>query len=261
MATCTTRLRKHPTKRATALKSHFVLDIKDVLLQDVSDIIAQVTNCEIEQQRKLDNKVTNTFVNGKPQGSSKIVRSSKGGYFIFKTRAIFGSPTQIHDAALKAYQLLRTLTRFKSGAAVGSYHIYLGNTANTGNPGTFIGTGISGINAAADQLSERSMLSIVGPNVIYGRRLYWNPVGGKTVAKRLANPRIRGLSVKLATTTGGYRGSATIHRDVKKRMGRNVKFKSLSFGDPFFVMAHTDIIGDRRVPAITIMPKAAGRLN
>ena len=261
MATCRTNLRKHPTKKSTALRSHLVLDIKDVVLQDISDIVTQVTNCEIAQQKQLGNKVTNTFVNGRPSGLETIRRQSGTGFYVFKTRAVFGAPSQIVEAAKKAYELLRTLTRFKTGAAVGSYNVYLGNTANTGNPGTFMGTGLTGIFSIKDKVSQNSMVSIIGPNVIYGRKLYWNPKGNKTVAKRLPNPRIRGLTVKLATTSGGYRGSATIHRDVKKRMARNVRFKSLSFGDPFFVMWHTNIIGDRRVPAITIMPKAAGRLN
>lgn len=261
MASCKINLRVHPTKKATALRSHLLLDMDKILLQDVSDAVLQVANCELREQEQSGNKSTNIFLNNRPVGSFPIRRTGTTGQFVYRARMLFGSATQLVDAALETMQLLRTLTRIKSGAAVQAYAIYLGNTGNTSNPGSFMGYGISGIIAVRSLVTSNSMVSIIGPNVIYGRKLYWNPAGGKTIAKRL--PRVRGLGAKvtLNTSSGGYRGSATIHRDVKKRMARSVKYKSLSFGDPFYVMPGFKIIGDKRVPAISITLKASGRLN
>jgi len=258
---CKINLRTHPTKKATALRSHLILDMKDILLQDISDAVIQVADCELKAQERAGNNATNIFLNNRPTGSIPIRRTGSGGQYIYRARILFGKTQQLVDAALEAMQLLRSLTRIKSGSAVQSYHIYLGNTANTSDPGSFVGTGISGIISLRGQVGDNSMVSIIGPNVIYGRKLYWNPAGGKTIAKRLAPSRGLGAVVKLATKSGGYRGSATIHRDIKKRMSRSVKYKTLSFGDPFYVMYNTNIIGDKRVPAISITLKSSGRLN
>ena len=259
MASCEIKLRKHPDKKATALRSHLILDMEHVLLQDISDAVVQVAECELQEQRRQGNEPTNMFINNRPIGSVEIRRAGSAGQFVYRARMLFGEPTQIVNGALEAMELLRTLTRIQSGTAVQSYAIYLGNTANTSSPGTFMGNGISGIVALRDLVTENSMISIIGPNTIYGRKLYWNPAGSKTVAKRL--PTVRGLKVKLSTSSGGYRGSATIHRDVKKRMSRRTKWKSLSFADPFYAMPGFKIIGDKRVPAISITMKASGRLN
>ena len=260
MAICDIKLRKHPTKKATALRSHLLLDMKDILYQDVSDAVLQVADCELRQQENIDNDATNIYINNRPVTNFQRGRLSSAKQYVFRARMLFGKTTQMVDAALDTMQLLRTLTRIKTGKAVQSYHIYLGNTANTSDPGRNMGVGISGIIGLRDQITENSMISIIGPNTIYARKLYWNPQGGKTIAKRL--PTAPGIKVLLkGTKTGGYRGSATIHGDVKKRMARSVKWKALSFTDPFYVMAGFKIIGDKRVPAISIMMKAAGRLN
>lgn len=262
MATCRINLRKHPTKKATALKTHLLLDMDKILAQDISDAVLQIANCELHEQEGLKNNPTHIFLNNRPVGHFPVRRTgSTTGQFLFRARMLFGTTTQIVDAALEAMQLLRTLTRVKTGAAISSYHIYLGNTANTSSPGNLMGFGIDGIYGLRDLVTSNSMISILGPNVIYGRKLYWNPAGGKTIAKRLPRSRGLGATVKLATRSGGFRGSATIHRDVKKRMARSSKWKSLSFADPFYVSAYSDIIGDKRVPAISITAKAAGRLN
>ena len=259
MATCDIKLRKHPTKKATALRSHLLLDMKDILAQDVSDAVLQVADCELAAQERDGNDATNLFLNNRPVTQFQRGRLSSAKQYVFRARMLFGQTTQIVDAALEAMQLLRTLTRIKSGRAVQAYHIFLGNTANTSNPGRDMGVGISGIIGLRDLVTENSMISIIGPNTIYGRKLYWNPAGGKTLAKRL--PSAPGIKVVLNTKTGGFRGSATIHRDVKKRMSRSTKWKALSIGDPFYVMPGFKIIGDKRVPAISIMLKASGRLN
>jgi len=260
MATCDIKLRKHPTKKATALRSHLLLDMEKILLQDVSDAVLQVADCELREQEGLNNKATNLFINNRPVTQFQRGRLSSAKQYTFRARMFFGQTTQLVDAALEAMQLLRTLTRIKTGAAVQAYHIFLGNTANTSNPGQDMGIGISGIIGLRELVTENSMISIIGPNTIYGRKLYWNPAGGKTLAKRLpTTPKIKVLLK--GTKTGGYRGSATIHRDVKRRMSRSTKWKALSFGDPFYVMPGFKIIGDKRVPAISIMLKASGRLN
>ncbi len=261
MATCDIKLRKHPTKKATALRSHLLLDMEEILMQDISDAVLQVADCELSQQERTGNKATNLFLNNRPIGQFPIRQSGLIGQFVYRARMLFGSTTQIVDAALEAMQLLRTLTRIKTGKAVQSYAIYLGNTANTSDPGMLTGYGISGIIGLREMVTENSMVSIIGPNVIYGRKLYWSPAGSKTIAKRLPSARGLGAKVVLNTRSGGFRGSATIHRDVKKRMARSVKYKSISFSDPFYVMSGFKIIGDKRVPAISIMSKASGRLN
>lgn len=258
---CNIKLRKHPTKKATALRSHLLLDMEQILLQDVSDAVLQIADCELGAQERIDNKATHLFLNNRPVNKFQRGRINSAKQYVFRARMLFGITSEIVDAAVNAMQLLRTLTRIDSGDAVKSYQIFLGNTANTQDPGKYVGTGISGIIELRDQVTENSMISIIGPNVIYGRKLYWNPAGGKTFLKRLFRVRGLGATVKLATTSGGYRGSATIHRDVKKRLARNPKWKALSFGDTFYVMGSMKIIGDKRVPAISIMPKASGRLN
>lgn len=262
MATCRINLRTHPTKKATALRSHKLLDMDEILFQDVSDAVLQVADCELREQQSKKNEPTNLFLNNRPVGSFPVrLRNSSKGQYIFRARMLFGHSDQLVAAALDAMQLLRTLTRIDSGKAVQSYEIYLGNTGTSSNPGVRVGTGISGIlDLKKRKLTKHSMVSLIGPNVIYGRKLYWRPAGGKTLAKRLATAP--GIKVLLkGTKTGGYRGSATIHRDVKKRMARSVKWKALSFGDPFYVMSGFKIVGDKRVPAISITLKAAGRIN
>lgn len=260
MATCDIKLRKHPTKKATALKTHLLLDMDEILFQDVSDAVMQVADCELRAQEAQGNEATNLFINNRPVTQFQRGRVSSAKQYIYRARMLFGKADQLVDAALEAMQLLRTLTRIKTGQAVQSYHIFLGNTGSN-SPGTELGIGISGIIEARGKVTDNSVISIIGPNTIYGRKLYWNPRGNKTVARRLARSSIPGAKVVLQSKTGGYRGSATIHRDVKKRMQRSIKWKALSIGDPFYVMPGFKIVGDKRVPAISITLKASGRIN
>lgn len=294
MAQCQIRLRDHPHKKSTAGKGFKQLSSdfgplysfdgshKNSLIGlDISDAIAQITECEIKQQEAIGNNPTHITINGGkgPQRIRSVVSvggKTKPSALVFKTQTIFGDPKEMVDAARDAYILLRSLTRMssltrmKTGAAVQNYMFYVGRVGKDG-PGKRIGKGFSGFSALKGvDLDDRSTVSIIGPLTPYGRKLYWNPKGGKTKVKRF--PGTRAASRKLGVRiTGGFIGTHTMHNDVKQRMQRKAAWKAFSIGDPFFVIPPSDIWGfsrdintmerPLRMPSITIQMKKRGRLR
>lgn len=290
MAQCAVKLRNHPTKVAKAGKSFKLLSSdagplfsatgahkKSLIGLDISDAIVQTMACELREQESLNNKPTNLIINN-GRGSQKVRNNFRlvssrpqlgdTGTLVFKASAYFGRAEEMIKAASDAYVLLRSLTRKRSGLAVGNYAFYVGEAGND-SPGRYIGKGIAGAGALkGEEINSATSLTIIGPLTTYGRKLYWNPAGGKKVTKRF--PGTRNASRKLGVRIkGGFIGTETIHTDVKKRMRRKVKYKALSFSDPFYEVSAGHIKGTGvstmgkplRMPAITVQMKKQGRLG
>lgn len=279
MAQCEVKLRPHPTKKSTAGKQIKLLtsDFGKMIGLDISDTVVQTMACELRDQESIGNKPTHLLINN-GRGSQKVrtelrlatPRRQRGdpGALVFKAQAFFGRPQEMRQAAADAFRMLRELTRIRSGLAKQNYHIFVG-TVTSDTVGKYVGQSSAGIMALRSvELTDQSTVSIVGPLTTYGRKLYWNPVGGKTVVKRFPGTRYASRNLGISIR-GGFKGTETIHTDVKKRMRRKAKWKALSISDPFYVISPRRIKGTYpetmkrplRMPAITIQVKKAGKLS
>ena len=96
--------------------------------------------CEIDGQKGIGNPVSNLLLNNRPTNRILNVSANTGkvtGQLIWKAQAFFGQVKEMQAAAQKALELLKSLTRRRSGRAVGSYRIYLGESG-AGDPGRHI---------------------------------------------------------------------------------------------------------------------------
>ena len=276
MAQCTVRLRKVPTKRVVAGRQKLLLtsDFGSMIGLDVSDTVVQTMGCELRDQESLGNEPTNLQINN--GRGPQLVRTSirpgtpgtKPSTLVFKATAFFGRADEMKKAAAEAYRMLRMVTRMLTGTAKQNFRVFVGRVGED-SPGRELGIGGVGISALNKvDLDADSTVSFVGPLTTYGRKLYWNPKGGKTVVRRLPGTRAasRKLGLKL---TGGFIGSATMHQDVKKRLRRKNVARAFSVSDPFYIIPSGDIVGTKpetmkrplRMPAITIQLKGRGRLR
>jgi len=275
MAQCTVRLRKVPTKRKVAGRQKLELasDFGELVGLDISDTIVQLFSCELKEQERLENDPTNITINGGsgPQNirtNVTIGYKSKSSNLVYKATAFFSRAEEMKAAAFEAYKMLLTLTRQRTGLAKNNYAIYVGRVGKD-TPGKFQGLGIGSIASIdGNTLDADNTISVVGPLTTYGRKLYWNPRGGKTVNKRFGGSRkakeLLGIDPK-----SFFIGSATIHGDVKKRLRGKKVARAFSVSDPFYFISPRRIVGtypetmDRplRMPAITIQLKGRGRIR
>ena len=188
------------------------------------------------EQRELGRLPTNLLVDGRaaPYGLASISQVKRRG------QLIYGDMDQLVAAARFALTELEKLTPVASGAGRASFHVFI-NDVDMG-----------GAEALTDQLADKlkpgDTLRIVGPTVIYGRRLAWRTGKTKTVTRRAGDVRVRA------------RGIGRSAPEVVKLAARR-RFPGIHIFDPWITTRFFAGVGrDARTPSVSFSLKRRGKL-
>src|SRR5215467_9957329 len=146
--------------------------ITAVLPEEVQEYLQATLVQEYADQRDIGQEPSNLLVDGRPAplGLASIAQVKRRG------QLIYGDTDQLIAAARFALSELERLTPAKSGAGRGSFRVFI-NGAEIGGPEMLT-------DALADRLGTNDVLRVVGPTVIYGRRLAWQSGKTRTISLR-----------------------------------------------------------------------------
>jgi len=230
--------------------------VHETLPKDVRTTIKNIFAIEVEGQARLGQKPQSMLIDGKRNQLDNVQR---------KAQAIFSDPVRVMRALEHAWDQLIKRTRYlnpvdywpwppkkEPGTARKSYALYL-NGKPVGERGD--------IQRVVEGMGPQDRISIVGPGVAYGRKMYWRPAGkARKIKKKRGHfdPR-EGTKVH-----GTY--DEPIHRYVMRLIQR--QFRDLYVADNWVELRHfvRGYASDRvklgtRWPAITIGPKWKGRVH
>lgn len=160
--------------------------IYEVVEEDLQTVLRLVAAEAIDEQRLLGNPPTSLVVDN--SGYKSITTAEK------RVQAFFGNVEDLRLAVREAWQLIQDRTRVASGAARSSYQVWFKEQRIGSSPGA-IEPYLQNFNPATDYFR------IVGPVLVYGRKVYWNPLGAPRFTKRTAF-KAPGVSVKLVKIRG-----------------------------------------------------------
>lgn len=160
------------------------------LLEDLPHAVRQVAVQATREQIRMGNNPTNILVDNR---GNRPVTEAK-----FRVQVFFSDREKLYNALVDTWDKVQKLTPVKSGRAIGSYQLWFKRASIGPMPGALSQAKrlISTMNPAKDGFH------IVGPVLVYGRKVYWNPKGKqrfrKTVKLRLKTSvfktvRIRGI--------------------------------------------------------------------
>lgn len=148
--------------------------VYEVGLEDLEFTLRYVAATAIQEQIALGNKPTNLLVDN--SGRKAIDKAQR------RVQAFFIDREMLRKAVYEAWAKVTALTRVRTGAAVGSYELWYNNQR--------IGKTPAAVELVIDRFDPgKDFFRIVGPVIVYGRKIYWNPLG---------KPRFR-LSTALKT--------------------------------------------------------------
>lgn len=179
---------------AITLRSHTTTDrldkiIYEVLQEDLQTVLRFVAAEAIEEQRRLQNPPTSLLIDN--SGGKSIDFAQK------RVQAFFGNIEDLRLAVRDAWQLIQDRTRVATGTARSSYQVWF-KEQRIGSSPAAIDPFLQNFNPATDYFR------IVGPVLVYGRKVYWNPVGAPNKPPRTQTKTLRvpGLTVKLIRIRG-----------------------------------------------------------
>jgi hypothetical protein len=125
-------------------------------------------------------------------------------------QAFFADKSDIRRAVYEAWNRILSLTRVRTGRAAASYELWFNDTR--------IGRTPAAVETYIDRMDPyKDFFRIVGPVIVYGRKIYWNP-RGKPRIKKITAYRSKRLTVKLLR----IKGIMFQVRDAMRRKFRNV---------------------------------------
>ena len=188
------------------------------------------------EQRELGRVPSNLLVDGRPAeyGLASISQVKRRG------QLIYGDMAQLVAAARFALTELERITPAASGAGRGSFRVFI-NDVDMGGAEVLT-------EQLADKLQPSDTLRIVGPTVIYGRRLAWRTGKTKTVTRRAGTVRVRA------------RGIGRSAPEVVKAAARR-RFPAINIFDPWISTRFFRGVGtDDRTPTVSMALKRRGKL-
>lgn len=216
-----------------AFKSTDELDkiIVECALQDIPFVIRSIASNEILQQTRQNNPPTNIIVDG--SGRKAITSAQR------RVQAFFVDKAMVRRAVYEAWNRILNLTRVRSGRAASSYELWFNNAK--------IGSTPSSIEAYLEKMDPaKDGFRIVGPVLVYGRKVYWNPKG-KPKFRKLTAYRSKTLTVKLRRIKG-------IMDQVEQQMRR--RYRGLAIAEQWVITSA--LPKDGRTPGLYIGFKKRG---
>ena len=111
--TCSINLRHVPDSTVVVGRGGKVVQkftSRGIFVQDVSDIVVQITDCAIREQESLGNPLTHLLVNNRPGNTIRTVGLGRAdpssGVLAYKTSSSFSTVDRMTDAAMQAMELL-----------------------------------------------------------------------------------------------------------------------------------------------------------
>lgn len=191
---------------------------------------------QFTEQRELGRLPSNLLIDGRaaPYGLASIAQAKRRG------QLIYGDMDQLVAAARFALTELERITPVASGAGRASFHVFI-NDVDIG--------GADALTAQlADTLKPNDTLRIVGPTVIYGRRLAWRTGKTKTMTRRAGTVRVRARGV-------GRSAPEVVKAAAKRR------FPAIHIFDPWIITRFFRGVGtDARTPTVSLSLKRRGKL-
>jgi len=188
----------------------------------------------IDEEIRAGNPVTNIIVDNR--GNKPIDTAER------RIQAFFGPDrSRIRKAVFEAWARIQALTRRDSGRAQLSYELWFNDRP--------IGATPAAVDLTIERMSQRDHFSIVGPVLIYGRRIYWNPVGKPRFSRR----------VKLRTGSATFKTVRVvgIMKRVETELRRN--YRDVAIAESW--VKTTALPKDGRTPALWIGPKKRGAVK
>lgn len=160
--------------------------IVEVAVEDVQAVIRQLGALFIKEQIDIGNPPTNILVDN--SGRKAIDTAKK------RIQAFFTQKDDIRLAVYAAWARVLALTRVRTGRAAASYELWFKNTP--------IGRSPSAVEGYIERMDPaKDFFRIVGPVLVYGRKIYWNPKGKPKLKKRTVI-RGRNYVIKLVSIRG-----------------------------------------------------------
>lgn len=179
--------------------------ILETLFEDVETVLRYVAVNEIAGQRALGNPATSLLVDGR--GGKPIDTAQR------RVQAFFANTDDLRKAVYEAWDLVQNTTRRRSGRAASSYQLWF-KESSIGNSPAGVETALRNFNPATDYFR------IVGPMLIYGRKVYWNPVGKARFVRKAI--RIKTQSAQFVIGVRRIRGVMNLVEQAMKRRYRNL---------------------------------------
>lgn len=209
--------------------------VYDVAFDDLLTTLRYVAATEIKEQIDIGNTPTNILVDNRSGTYRSIDAAQK------RVQAFFADTNEILAALDEAWVEVRKLTPVYTGRSIASYQIWYNNTVIGNNP-TAARQFAARFNPAKDQFR------IVGPVLIYGRKVYWNP-NGKVRLKKITVFRSKALVVKKIRIRG------IMDLAAKKVQARH---KSIQVAEAWVLTGA--LPKDGRTPAIVLSYRKKGSL-
>lgn len=131
---------------------------------------------EIEEQKRSGNPASNILVDGSGRKPLSEVRRNARAYFVNRE--------SVRRAAEDALRIITLLVRHKTGKARASMDVWLNDKP------------VGSVASATARMGAEDRVRIVGPEVAYGRKLYWNPVGKAKFSKRGVRRSILDIAIR-----------------------------------------------------------------
>lgn len=157
--------------------------ILEVSPKDFYAVLRGTFALEVRNQIRLGNNPSNLLVDGSPNKvASQMLR---------RGQAFFTNSRSVEAAAQYVYDEVKGLTRILTGAARQSIGVFLFSGGSVRS--------LSSVREAAKKLnSSNDAIVIVGPSTMYGRKLWWNPLG-VTRLRKVSVYRSKRVDVKKVT--------------------------------------------------------------
>jgi hypothetical protein len=160
--------------------------VLEVAERDLPFIVSRLSSLLIADQVRLGNPPTNIIVDNR--GRTPITQAKR------RVQAFFADKAALRRAVYEAWNKIQSLTRVATGRAAGSYELWF-NEQRIGRTPAAVETYLDRFNPAKDYFR------IVGPVLVYGRKVYWNPKG-KPKFKKKTVLRTKSAVFKLVSIRG-----------------------------------------------------------
>lgn len=162
--------------------------VLEVLAKDVQTVLRYVAAEELRQQLDVNNPPTSLLVDNR---SRKPIDEAEK-----RVQMFFADIPTVREAVYEAWNQVVALTRIRTGRAVSAYQLWYNETPIGATPAA-CELYLDRFNPATDYFR------IVGPVIVYGRKIYWNPKGEPKFTKRTRYrfPQIN-TSIKLIRIRG-----------------------------------------------------------
>lgn len=205
----------------------------EVIQEDMYKALQYTAAIAINEQLSIGNPLTSLLVDGRP---NRYIDTAQK-----RIRAFFFDGREVYKAFTDAVNLISTLVPRRSGRAAFSYEFWCNEKP--------VGKDLSRVEAFTRTMGPQDYVRIVGPTLVYGRKVNYNPGGIKRFSRRTV-VRTKSFLVKKVKVQG-------IMERVQNLIGR--RYSGLYVKESW--VKTNDLPKDGRTPGIVIGVSKRGKLR